>query len=104
MESAGNSYLKIRWLGHAGFKITFNDVESGFLSTTERVIYIDAWLDNPKFPDDLKSSWTGSLNDADLVLVTHCEVGHSASAPKLVKDSKKSGAKIVGNGEVLHHF
>ena len=36
-----NMSLKIRWLGHAGFRISFTDPKDG---TIERVIYIDAWL------------------------------------------------------------
>jgi len=53
----------IRWLGHAGFKISFHDKDH-----VHRNIYIDAWLDNPFLPEDLKGSIP---DDADLALVTH---------------------------------
>ena len=39
---------KIIWMGHAGFKIAFKH------EGTDRVIYIDPWLGNPKFPEELK--------------------------------------------------
>ena len=55
--------LKIRWLGHSGFRISFNDPNNN----QERVIYIDTWVDNPKFPKSMNIT----IRDADLVLVTH---------------------------------
>lgn len=46
-----SSYLHIKWLGHAGFRISFSDPNE---ATLERVVYIDTWLGNPKIPADYK--------------------------------------------------
>ena len=87
--------LKIRWLGHAGFRISFQDTEN-----IERVIYIDAWLENPKIPEDFKKV----PEDADFVLVTHGHFDHASSAPAILKASKKDTAKIITPGEVAKHY
>ena len=75
LESAKLSNLKIRWLGHAGFRISFNDNLTG----QERVIYIDPWFQNPNMPKDFQNK----INqiDADLVLVTHGDFDYFTSAP-----------------------
>jgi L-ascorbate metabolism protein UlaG (beta-lactamase superfamily) len=39
--------LSIRWLGHAGFRVSFSDPKD---SSIERVVYIDAWLGGPTLP------------------------------------------------------
>mmetsp|Transcript_6544 Transcript_6544/g.10520 ORF Transcript_6544/g.10520 Transcript_6544/m.10520 type:complete len:104 (+) Transcript_6544:1-312(+) len=90
--------LSIRWLGHAGFKITFSDPKDASL---ERVIYIDTWLQNPKLPKDMEGA---KPEDADLVLVTHGHFDHSASAPDLVLGSKKEHVKVVSNFEICLHY
>jgi len=90
---------QIRWLGHAGFKISISDpVEKEEM----RNIYIDTWLQNPLIPEDLKEGVVP--NDADLVLVTHGHFDHSGSAPDLVKASKNPNCKIVCNFEVGNYF
>ena len=93
----GNNNLKIRWLGHAGFRISFNDPQTN----AERVIYIDAWLQNPMLPDDFKDI---TVEDADLVLVTHGHFDHSSSAPDILKGSKKDNCRIVSNFEICMHY
>ena len=90
--------LTIRWLGHAGFRVAFPDSKD---SSVERVVYIDAWLQNPKLPQDFKGK---TLEDADLMLITHGHFDHASSAPDIVKGSKKEGAKIVANWEICKHY
>ena len=90
--------LKIRWLGHAGFRVAFPDNADG---NKERVIYIDTWLQNPKLPKDFEGV---KPDDADLVLVTHGHFDHSASAPDLVLGSKKENVKVVSNFEIGLHY
>lgn len=91
--------MKIRWLGHAGFKIQFTDPSD---SATTRTIYIDTWPDGPTFPESAKDD----LNDADLILVTHGHFDHSSGAPILYKNAKENGKnpKIVCNYELSRHF
>lgn len=64
-------------MGHAGFKITF-DVDG-----TNRVVYIDPWIGNPKYPASLKNEAGESPmpTDADLILITHGHFDHAAHAP-----------------------
>ena len=89
---------QIRWLGHAGFKITFPDPKEHSII---RVVYIDTWLGNPLLPADFKDTVP---DDADLVLVTHGHFDHSGSSPDIVKHSKKEGAKVVCNYEIGSYF
>ena len=96
VEDDGN-FLRIRWLGHGGFRIAFNDPESG----VERVVYVDVWLQNPKVPDDFRDR---PVEDADLVLVTHGSSDYVSSAPDIVMGSKKPNAKVVSNFEIGLHF
>ena len=84
--------LKIKWLGHAGFRLAFNDHEG-----VDRVIYIDTWLENPKLPAEFKGKVP---DDADLVLVTHGHFDHSSSAPAILNASTKAGSKIVAVGDL----
>ena len=89
VESAQKSQLQ--WLGHAGFRLSINHEGS------EKVIYIDTWLENPKWPAELKDGDGKNIKptDADLILVTHGHFDHSSGAQPLVEASKKEGAKIV---------
>ena len=82
---------KIQWHGHAGFKISFN------FEGTERIIYIDPWIGNPKYPESLKNEAGESPmpTDADLVLVTHGHFDHFNSAAPIQKASTKEGCKIA---------
>ena len=89
--------LSIKWLGHAGFRIAFTDPDG----ETERIVYIDTWLDNPKLPEEFKGKVP---DDADLVLVTHGHFDHSASSPAILRASKKEHCETVTNGEISRHF
>jgi L-ascorbate metabolism protein UlaG (beta-lactamase superfamily) len=76
---------KIQWLGHAGFKIVFRHED------TERVIYIDPWIGNPKYPAHLKNE-AGEApmpTDADIILITHGHWDHSNCAVPILKASTK---------------
>ena len=76
---------KIQWLGHAGFKIVFRH------ENTERVIYIDPWIGNPKYPANLKNE-AGEApmpTDADIILITHGHWDHSNCAVPIQQASTK---------------
>ena len=76
---------KIQWLGHAGFKIIFRH------ENTERVIYIDPWIGNPKYPANLKNE-AGEApmpTDADIILITHGHWDHSNCAVPIQQASTK---------------
>ena len=76
---------KIQWLGHAGFKIFFRH------ENTERVIYIDPWIGNPKYPANLKNE-AGEApmpTDADIILITHGHWDHSNCAVPIQQASTK---------------
>ena len=90
--------LDIKWLGHAGFRITFSDPTAPGL---KRVIYVDTWLENPKIASDVAGT---KPDDADVILVTHGHFDHSASAPDLLKWSSKPHSKIVANYEITLHY
>jgi len=83
---------KITWLGHAGFRIevVYNDAPY--------VIYVDVWLENPKYPEEWKVK--GTPDDADLILVTHGHMDHSASAPALLAASSKHNCAIISIYEI----
>ena len=89
---------QIRWLGHAGFRLSFPDSSDASLT---RVVYFDPWLGNPKLPGDLKDVVP---EDADLVLVSHGHFDHCISAPDLIKGSKKHEPKVVCNYEIGHYY
>eukprot|EP00347_Sterkiella_histriomuscorum_P017783 403348010 len=89
---------KLRWLGHAGFRLQFQDIQN---QSIERVVYIDPWLENPKIPDDLKNIVP---DDADLILITHGHFDHSSSAPSMIKKSMKKDAKIISNFELIQFY
>ena len=73
VEESKTSQAKIMWLGHAGFKISFMN------EGVERVVYIDPWIGNPKYPESLKNEAGEAAmpTDADLVLITHGHWDHS---------------------------
>ena len=89
---------QIRWLGHAGFKISFSDPKNASII---RNVYIDTWLGNPLLPEDVKAAVP---DDADLIMATHGHFDHSGSCPDLLKNSKKEGAKIICNYEIAQYF
>jgi len=79
--------MKIKWLGHAAFKI---------ISEKGIVIYIDPWIEgNPSCPIKLED-----INEADIVCVTHGHNDHLGNALEIVK---KTGAKLVGSPEMCHY-
>jgi len=74
------SGLSITWLGHGTFL---------FRSPGGRRIVVDPWLDgNPSCPPHL-----ASIDEADLVLVTHGHFDHVHDAAAV---AKKTGATVVG--------
>jgi len=86
------------WLGHAGFKIKF-DYEG-----TERVVYIDPWIGNPKYPESLKNGDEAPMpTDADLVLITHGHWDHAQHADAIQKASTKS-CKIACGYELGYFY
>ena len=87
---------KVTWLGHAGFRVEV--VHQG----QPYVIYIDLWLDNPKYPAHLKAA--GTPTDADLILVTHGHFDHSAGAPLLLAASTKPDCKIICIYEIGEYY
>ena len=80
-----NNPTKIRWEGHAFFRIT---------SPGGKVILIDPWItENPSCSITLED-----VTEADLVLITHDHFDHVADAAAIVK---KTGAIIVGMPETM---
>lgn len=88
--------MKVRWLGHAGFKLSFADPSD---SSVTRNIFIDTWINGPTFPESAKDE----MNDADLILVTHGHFDHSSGAPILYNNSIENGKspKIVSIYEIV---
>ena len=74
-----NNGIALTWLGHATFKITYED----------RVIVIDPWVaQNPATPSECKT-----FTAIDLMLITHGHFDHIADAVDLGKRFKP---RIVG--------
>jgi L-ascorbate metabolism protein UlaG (beta-lactamase superfamily) len=74
------SGLSITWLGHGTFVLR---------SPGGRKIVVDPWLDgNPSCPPDL-----ASIDEADVILVTH---GHFDHVHDVAPLAKKTGAIVVG--------
>lgn len=86
---------KIQWLGHAGFRIKFQH------EGTERTVYIDPWIGNPKCPEDFKLET--AAEDADLILISHGHFDHASSAPDIVKNAKKD-CKIACIYEIGQYY
>ena len=93
-----NTSVQIRWLGHAGFRVSFADPRD---LQTQRVVYFDPWLGGPTLPEDLKGKVP---DDADLVIVSHGHFDHAGSAPEIIKNSKKTKAVCLSGGEVSAYF
>ena len=100
VESQQCSNSKIFWLGHAGFKICFD------VGGTTRVVYIDPWIGNAKYPDSLKNEAGESPmpTDADLILITHGHFDHAQHAPDLQKASTKEECKISCGFELSNYY
>lgn len=83
--------VEILWLGHASVKLT---------SIEGKVIVIDPFLkNNPKTPEQYKN--LSALGKVDLILVTHGHGDHVSDAAEL---AKLTGAKIVGNAELVRQM
>ncbi len=61
----------LTWLGHASFRLD---------SPQGKRIYVDPWLDNPKFPEGEKP-----VEQVDLILLTHGHDDHVGSTVELWK-------------------
>ena len=66
------------------------------------MIYIDPWVQNPKFPHQAVNYYVP--DDADLVLVSHGHFDAAICAPDFIKASSKSSCKIVCNAEIKHYY
>ena len=64
--------ISLTWLGHAGFRL---DGPSG------KRVYVDPWLDNPKFPAGEKP-----IERIDVLVITHGHSDHSGSALEICKE------------------
>jgi L-ascorbate metabolism protein UlaG (beta-lactamase superfamily) len=69
--------VSLTWLGHAGFRI----------DGAEKRVYVDPWLDNPKFPESERD-----VDRIDVLALTHGHSDHSASAVDL---AKRHGPQVV---------
>ena len=79
------STATIQFLGHSAFKLT---------SPNGTIIYVDPFLtQNPSTPENLKT-----VNKADFVLLTH---GHEDHVGDSLDIASKTGAKVVGNVELI---
>mmetsp|Transcript_34198 Transcript_34198/g.24707 ORF Transcript_34198/g.24707 Transcript_34198/m.24707 type:complete len:94 (+) Transcript_34198:28-309(+) len=78
-----SSKASLRWLGHAGFRLEVPH------EGQSKVIYIDAWMGNPKLPTGFEMP-----SDADLILVSHGHFDHASSAPDILKAATNKDAKI----------
>lgn len=74
-QDAMKGKIDLKYYGHAGFKISFNDHEE-----KQRCIYINVFVDNPDCP---MSDRTAPPNDCDVVCVSHGQIQHSMHAPFL---------------------
>lgn len=78
---------KLVWLGHSCFYVVLDG----------KKILIDPWLTNPVAPKELPS-----LDDVDLVAVTHWHGDHVGEAADVLKKSKQ--AKLVAVYEAAQRF
>ena len=81
-----DSGVKITWLGHAFMKFT---------SPQGKIILLDPWADNPKFPKGVH------LTQADYILVTHGHFDHLGNTVKLARQTGATVLCIFEVGEFL---
>ena len=81
--------MKIIWLGHGSFRI----------EAAGQVLLIDPWLTgNPVLPEDRHDE---AVAGATHILLTHAHFDHAADVIAL---SKKLGAPLVGQFDVMSHW
>ena len=81
------SNVTYTWLGHGGYR---------FESAEGKRIYVDPWLDNPKFPDSERA-----IERMDVVAITHGHNDHTASILDLAKAHSPQIVAIVEIGDWL---
>jgi L-ascorbate metabolism protein UlaG (beta-lactamase superfamily) len=79
--------ITLTWLGHAGFRL---DGSSG------KRVYIDPWLDNPKFPEAERN-----VERIDVLALTHGHSDHTASAIDLAEQHSPDVVCITELGDWL---
>ena len=81
--------MKIIWLGHAGFRIEIGG----------EVLLLDPWITgNPVFPAARRAE---AVAGATHVLITHGHGDHAADARAIAAET---GAVIVGQFDLMHHW
>lgn len=81
--------MKIIWLGHGSFRI----------ETEGQVLLIDPWLTgNPSLPEEHHEA---AVAGATHILLTHAHFDHAADVVEL---SRKLGAPLVGQYDVMAHW
>jgi L-ascorbate metabolism protein UlaG (beta-lactamase superfamily) len=90
-QARAENKVEVLWLGHATVKLT---------SVDGKVIVIDPFLkNNPKTPAQYKD--LKGLGNVDVILITHGHGDHVADAVEL---AKLTGAKVVGNAELVRQM
>jgi L-ascorbate metabolism protein UlaG (beta-lactamase superfamily) len=79
--------ISLTWLGHAGFRLD---------GTSGKRVYIDPWLDNPKFPDSERD-----IERIDVLALTHGHSDHTASAVDLAKQHSPAVVCMIELGDWL---
>jgi L-ascorbate metabolism protein UlaG (beta-lactamase superfamily) len=79
--------ISLTWLGHAGFRL---DGSSG------KRVYIDPWLDNPKFPESERE-----IDRIDVLVLTHGHSDHTADAIDLAKQHSPEVVCMIEIGDWL---
>jgi L-ascorbate metabolism protein UlaG (beta-lactamase superfamily) len=79
--------LSLTWLGHAGFRL---DGSSG------KRVYIDPWLDNPKFPESERN-----IERIDVLALTHGHSDHSGNVADLAKQHSATVVCMIEIGDWL---
>jgi L-ascorbate metabolism protein UlaG (beta-lactamase superfamily) len=78
--------LTLTWLGHAGFR----------LDGSSKRVYIDPWLDNPKFPESERN-----IERIDVLALTHGHSDHSANVVELAKAHSATVVCMIEIGDWL---
>jgi L-ascorbate metabolism protein UlaG (beta-lactamase superfamily) len=79
--------VSLTWLGHASFRL---DGASG------KRVYIDPWLDNPKFPEGERN-----IEKIDVLALTHAHSDHSANVADLAKQHSATVVCMIEIGDWL---